>query len=116
MLVPRSAQLVTSGHYRVSIRDRFGKFYQVLEPGCHFLPWLLGKQIAGNLSLRISSTLWHRSSTVPWPKRPAYVFDVIRAFVPKLNLDDVFEQKNDIAKAVEEELEKAMSAYGFGIV
>ncbi|KAM0033609.1 hypothetical protein Hdeb2414_s0016g00488091 [Helianthus debilis subsp. tardiflorus] len=36
-----------------------------------------------------------------------YIFLVIRAFVPKLNLDDTFEQKNEIAKAVEEELEKA---------
>ncbi|KAI3520200.1 hypothetical protein L1887_09471 [Cichorium endivia] len=35
-----------------------------------------------------------------------YVFDVIRAFVPKHNLDDTFEQKNEIAKAVEQELEK----------
>lgn len=41
---------------------------------------------------------------------------MIRASVPKLNLDDTFEQKNEIAKAVEEELEKAMSAYGFEIV
>jgi hypothetical protein len=31
---------------------------------------------------------------------------VIRATVPKLDLDDAFVQKNDIAKAVEEELEK----------
>lgn len=31
---------------------------------------------------------------------------VIRASVPKLNLDDTFEQKNEIAKAVEDELEK----------
>uniref|UniRef100_A0A2N9HTD4 Band 7 domain-containing protein n=1 Tax=Fagus sylvatica TaxID=28930 RepID=A0A2N9HTD4_FAGSY len=46
----------------------------------------------------------------------SYVFDVIRASVPKLELDSVFEQKNEIAKAVEEELEKAMSAYGFEIV
>ena len=41
---------------------------------------------------------------------------VIRASVPKLILDDAFEQKDEIAKAVEEELEKAMSAYGFEIV
>ncbi|KAL6497421.1 HIR complex subunit [Orobanche gracilis] len=41
---------------------------------------------------------------------------VIRASVPKLNLDDTFEQKSDIAKAVEDELEKAMSAYGYEIV
>ncbi|KAM0055211.1 Hypersensitive-induced reaction 1 protein [Helianthus debilis subsp. tardiflorus] len=45
-----------------------------------------------------------------------YIFLVIRAFVPKLNLDDTFEQKNEIAKAVEEELEKVMSAYGYEIV
>lgn len=45
-----------------------------------------------------------------------YMFDfdlcdclVIRASVPKMNLDDVFEQKNDIAKAVEDELEKVKS-------
>lgn len=31
---------------------------------------------------------------------------MIRASVPKLNLDDAFEQKNEIAKAVEDELEK----------
>ncbi|KAL6287007.1 hypothetical protein ACE6H2_011397 [Prunus campanulata] len=41
---------------------------------------------------------------------------VIRASVPKWDLDSTFEQKNDIAKAVEEELEKAMSHYGFEIV
>ena len=35
-----------------------------------------------------------------------FLFTVIRASVPKLILDDVFEQKNEIAKAVEEELEK----------
>lgn len=34
---------------------------------------------------------------------------VIRASVPKLNLDDAFEQKNEIAKAVEDELEKVKS-------
>lgn len=33
-----------------------------------------------------------------------------------MELDTAFEQKNKIAKAVEEELEKAMSAYGHEIV
>lgn len=45
-----------------------------------------------------------------------YFLTVIRASVPKLELDDAFEQKNEIAKAVEEELEKAMFAYGYEIV
>ena len=44
------------------------------------------------------------------------IYTVIRASVPKLLLDDACEQKNDIEKAVEDELEKAMSAYGFEIV
>lgn len=35
-----------------------------------------------------------------------FALPVIRASVPKLTLDDTFEQKNEIAKAVEEELEK----------
>jgi len=46
----------------------------------------------------------------------SHVFDVIRATVPKLDLDGAFEQKNDITKAVEEELGKAMSMYGYEIV
>ena len=46
----------------------------------------------------------------------SFFFTVIRASIPKLELDDAFEQKNEIAKAVEEELEKAMFAYGYEIV
>ncbi|CAH2079699.1 unnamed protein product, partial [Thlaspi arvense] len=42
--------------------------------------------------------------------------DVIRASVPKLDLDSTFEQKNNIAKTVESELDKGMSHYGYEIV
>ncbi|KAJ6794617.1 hypersensitive-induced response protein 1 [Iris pallida] len=130
----------------VAIKEQFGKFDEVLEPGCHFMPWFLGKRIAGHLTLRLqqldvkcetktkdnvfvnvvasiqyralansaSDAFYKLSNTRS--QIQAYVFDVIRASVPKLNLDDVFEQKNDVAKAVEDELEKAMSAYGYEIV
>ena len=37
----------------VAIKETFGKFEDVLEPGCHFLPWCLGQQVAGYLSLRL---------------------------------------------------------------
>lgn len=36
------------------------------------------------------------------------VATVVRACVPKMILDDVFEQKDDIAKAVSQELEKVI--------
>ncbi|KAA8548013.1 hypothetical protein F0562_004442 [Nyssa sinensis] len=130
----------------VAIKERFGKFEDILEPGCHFLPWCIGSQVAGRLTLRVqqldvrcetktkdnvfvnvvasvqyraladkASDAFYRLSNTR-SQIQAYVFDVIRASVPKLNLDDTFEQKNEIAKAVEDELEKAMSAYGYEIV
>lgn len=130
----------------VAITEQFGKFADVLEPGCHCLPWCFGYQLAGELSLRVqqldvrcetktkdnvfvtvvasiqyraladnASDAFYKLSNHK-AQIQAYVFDVIRACVPKLELDSAFEQKNEIAKAVEDELEKAMSAYGFEIV
>ncbi len=46
----------------------------------------------------------------------AYVFDTVRAEVPKMKLDDVFEKKDDIAIALRRELEEAMQEYGFTII
>lgn len=46
----------------------------------------------------------------------SYVFDVVRAEVPKLKLDDVFERKDDIAIAVKGELNEAMMGYGYDII
>ncbi|KAL0299434.1 UNVERIFIED_CONTAM: Hypersensitive-induced response protein 4 [Sesamum radiatum] len=45
----------------------------------------------------------------------SYVFDVVRAHVPRMTLDELFEQKGDVAQAVLEELEKVMGAYGYNI-
>jgi len=46
----------------------------------------------------------------------SYVFDTVRAEVPKLKLDYVFERKDDIAIAIKRELAEAMKVYGYGIV
>jgi regulator of protease activity HflC (stomatin/prohibitin superfamily) len=46
----------------------------------------------------------------------SYVFDVVRAEVPKMKLDDVFERKDDIAIAVKGELNDAMVEYGYDII
>lgn len=37
----------------VAVKEHFGKFDDVLEPGCHCVPWFLGYQSAGTLSLRV---------------------------------------------------------------
>ena len=46
----------------------------------------------------------------------SYVFDVVRAEVPKMKLDDVFVKKDDIAIAVKTELNEAMMDYGYDII
>ncbi len=52
----------------------------------------------------------------PHDQITAYVFDVVRAEVPKMKLDDVFERKDDIAIAVNRELNEAMEDYGYDII
>ena len=52
----------------------------------------------------------------PHDQITSYVFDVVRAEVPKMKLDDVFVKKDDIAIAVKSELQEAMLAYGYDII
>ena len=54
--------------------------------------------------------------TNPAKQITSYVFDVVRAKVPTMALDSVFEQKEDIAEAVKHELEAAMDDFGYSIV
>ena len=52
----------------------------------------------------------------PHDQITSYVFDVVRAEVPKMKLDDVFERKDNIAIAVKRELNEAMVNYGYDII
>lgn len=52
----------------------------------------------------------------PHDQITSYVFDVVRAEVPKMKLDDVFERKDNIAIAVKRELNEAMIDYGYDII
>jgi regulator of protease activity HflC (stomatin/prohibitin superfamily) len=46
----------------------------------------------------------------------SYVFDDVRAEVPKLELDDVFAKKEDIAIAVQTNIAQSMAEYGYNII
>ena len=52
----------------------------------------------------------------PHDQITSFVFDVVRAEVPKMKLDDVFVKKDDIAIAVKRELKEYMSEYGYDII
>ncbi|XP_038970714.1 hypersensitive-induced response protein 4 [Phoenix dactylifera] len=129
----------------VGVVESWGRFLRLAAPGLHFLNPFAGECLAGVLSTRISSldvrietktkdnvfvqllcSIQYRivkenaddafyELQNPKEQIQAYVFDVVRAHVPRMTLDEVFEQKGDVAKAVLEELEKVMGAYGYNI-
>ncbi|XP_019154940.1 PREDICTED: protein PPLZ12 [Ipomoea nil] len=133
------------GQANVGVVEKCGRFQKLAQPGLHFFNPLAGECLAGILSTRICSldvnietktkdnvfVQMHCSIQYrvikenaddafyelqnPREQITAYVFDVVRAQVPKMNLDELFEQKDEVAKAVLEELEKVMGAYGYNI-
>lgn len=125
--------------------ERFGKFHSVRHAGFQFKVPLMDRK-AGILSLKVQQLdvvvetktkddvfvklkvsvqyvvikdkvyeAFYRLDN-PYAQITSYVFDVVRAEVPKLRLDDVFEKKDDIAIAVKEELQDAMNDYGYDII
>lgn len=128
-----------------AIVERFGKFHSIKGPGLHFkLPIL--DRIAGRVNMKIQQldvmvetktfddvfvktkvsvqfkiqrdTIYDAFYKLqsPYDQITSYVFDVVRAEVPKMKLDDVFVRKDDIAVAIKRELAEAMNNYGYGIV
>lgn len=76
----------------VAIKESFGKFEDVLEPGCHCVPWVFGKQIAGQLTLRLqqldvkceTKTKVFFFSFVVCPFTCIYVYTYINTYVLKV--------------------------------
>jgi len=65
------------------------------------------------LEASVVETFYKLSS--PHEQIRAYVEDVVRTTVPRINLDDVFEQKDHIAKAIAESVSTTMEEYGYRI-
>lgn len=129
----------------VAIVETFGKFSKIAHAGLHFkIPFI--QTVAGRLTLRVQqldvkaetktsdNVFVHVLVSVQYMVRDAniydsfyklqnpvtqinaYVFDVVRARVPTIKLDDLFIKKDDIAIAVKEELSETMDSFGFEIV
>ena len=128
-----------------AIIERFGRFQSIRHSGLQ-LKIPLVDRIAGKLSLKIQQLdVIIETKTLddvfvrlkvsvqykvirdkvydafykldyPHDQITSYVFDVVRAEVPKMKLDDVFVKKDDIALAVKAELNDAMMEYGYDII
>ena len=128
-----------------AVIERFGKFVSVRHSGLQLKIPVIDR-VSGRLSLRIQQLdvvietktkddvfvkvkvsvqykvikdkVYDAFYKLDFPEDQitSYVFDVVRAEVPKMILDDVFEKKDDIAIAVKAELNDAMLDYGFDII
>lgn len=128
-----------------AIVERFGKFKRVATAGLNWRIPLIDR-VAGRLSLRVrqldvrvetktnDNVFVFVIVSVQYYVIPekivdafyklqnaegqitSYVYDVVRARVPSIKLDDVFETKDDIAQAVKLELQQIMDDFGYGIV
>ena len=125
--------------------ERFGKFQRIAMPGLNFKIPLIDS-VAGRVNLRVQqlnvpvetksednvfvkvavSVQYHVIADKayqafyklenPEQQITSFVFDVVRARVPKMKLDDVFEKKDEVANAVKQELDDIMSELGYNIV
>lgn len=128
-----------------AVIERFGKFTSIRGAGLQLKIPLIDK-VAGRVSLRIQQldvivetktkddVFVHLKISVqfliqknhvydafyklqnPHEQITAFIFDVVRAEVPKMILDDVFEKKEEIALAIQRDLKQAMLDYGYDII
>lgn len=144
-LIVLFASFFTVKQATAAIVERLGKFQSVRHSGLHLkIPFL--DQVAKRMNLRIQQldviidtktldNVFIRMKVSvqyqvikeqvadafyklenPENQITSYVFDVVRAEVPKLKLDDVFVRKDDVAIAVKGELQEAMQSYGYDII
>jgi regulator of protease activity HflC (stomatin/prohibitin superfamily) len=143
LLIIKSVILVTEK--TVAVIQRLGKFKKMAPAGLGFIIPFVDKK-AGRINLRVQQldvdvetktrddVFVHIRVSVqfqvmkdklhesfyaldnPRHQISSYVFDDVRAEVPKMELDDVFAKKEEIAVAVRQNIADSMDDYGYMIV
>lgn len=129
----------------IALIERFGRFLRISNAGLNFkIPFV--DNVAGKVNLRVKqldvavetktldNVFVDIIACVQYRVLPekayeafyildnaeaqiqAFVFDVIRAHVPLINLDDVFSKKDEIANYVKQELKEVMNDFGYDII
>jgi len=125
--------------------EDLGQYKRLLDAGLHFITWPL-QGVTGRLSLRVQQldvvcetktkdnvfvqvqvavqfrvleeeafNAYYRLSD-PKGQIESYVFDVVRSTVPRMELDETFASKGQIAEAVKEKLKDVMLQFGYEIM
>jgi len=129
----------------VRVVERFGKFVRIGQPGLNFkIPWI--EQVGYAFDMRvlelgieadtktednvflglavsvqyevIESEVYKAYYKLGEPKKQivSYVMDAVRSHVPGMKLDEVFVQKDEIARQIEESVKASMEEFGYRIV
>ena len=136
--------LYTVRTYTAAVVERFGKFNRIVRPGLHVLiPYaervyfvdLQVKQAEfsvetkthDNVFVQIPVSVQYQilddkifdafyKLSSPQKQIESFVFNSILGHVPKLSLDETFEQQSGISVAVKTELDSTMSGFGYNIL
>lgn len=130
----------------VAIIESLGKFSRMAEPGilclfCYPFEYVSGRQSLRVQQLNVNCETKTKDNVFvqihisvqyqvikekiysayyilqnPQQQLTAYVFDVIRASLPAMDLDQAFESKDDISRSLKQHLEEVMGGYGFMIL
>src|SRR5215469_10468624 len=136
--------LFTVRTYTAGVVERFGKFNRIVRPGLHVLipfaesVYFVDLQVKqaqfsvetkthDNVFVQIPVSVQYQilddkiydafyKLSSPQKQIESFVFNSILGHVPKLSLDETFEQQSGISVAVKNELDSTMSGFGFNIL
>jgi regulator of protease activity HflC (stomatin/prohibitin superfamily) len=136
--------LFTVRTYSAGVVERFGKFNRIVRPGLHVLvpfaesvyfvdlqvkqaQFSVETKTRDNVFVQIPVSVQYQvledkifdafyKLSAPQKQIESFVFNSILGHVPKLTLDETFEQQSGISVAVKVELDSIMSGFGFNIL
>jgi len=144
LLVAVLKTLFTVRTYTAGVVERFGKFNRIVRPGLHVLipfaerAYFVDLQVKqaqfsvetktrDNVFVQIPVSVQYQvlddkvfdafyKLSSPQKQIESFVFNSILGHVPKLTLDETFEQQSGISVVVKTELDSIMSGFGFNIL
>jgi regulator of protease activity HflC (stomatin/prohibitin superfamily) len=136
--------LYTVRTYTAGVVERFGKFNRIVRPGLHVLipyaervyfvdlqvkqaEFAVETKTHDNVFVQIPVSVQYQilddkiydafyKLSSPQKQIESFVFNSILGHVPKLSLDETFEQQSGISVAVKTELDSTMSGFGYNIL
>lgn len=127
----------------IGVVEKWGAYSHHIGAGCHFVLWPmfniatklstkvrpleveLETKTKDNVFVQVGVNVQYQVSSIkeaaykltnPQQQMRAYIFDVIRSTIPRMELDEAFEAKETVSQSIKEQLGEAMKEYGYTII